>query len=258
MRAPADDASTVSEQDVVQYVLRRLCRPKNPGPGAYYYGISRPNDVVPDHVDFWARLRESTQDLGVVTFNYDILAEHGLQDYVNGKWSPAFYYGGFMYNQHVQKMVNVTGNVRKSVSVPLGHEVPIYKLHGSINWAWESHSDTLKIHDDVRAAFRREGSGRPAIVPPIEEKELTPEFAAIWTEAAKRLARSERWIICGYSAPEYDVASRALLSRAAAEGPAKQIELIDPNSSVVRAAWTFPNVRAIRTHDSIREALAIL
>jgi hypothetical protein len=107
-------------------------------------------------------------------------------------------------------------------------------------------------------AFRREGSGRPAIVPPIEEKELTPEFAAIWTEAAKRLARSERWIICGYSAPEYDVAARALLSRAAAEGPAKQIELIDPNSSVVRAAWALPNVGTIRTHDSIGEALAFL
>ena len=78
---------------------------------------------------------------------------------IDGAPFPVFYYGGHPYNQHVQKMIRLSGAGPRSVAVPLGHQVPIYKLHGSINWAWEPHSETLKVHDDVRAAFRQHKSG---------------------------------------------------------------------------------------------------
>jgi hypothetical protein len=246
--------------DAVQYILRCLCQPKNATKGPYYYGVTRPKGVHADHADFWRLLRRE-DNLGVVTFNYDILAEHGLVDRVGEDVRPAFYYGGFMYHQHVQRMIDVaappTGvDARpKSESVALGHEVPLYKLHGSINWAWEPHSETIKIHDDVRAAFRREGAGTPAVVPPVEEKQLPREFTEIWTAAERHLSKSDTWIVCGYSAPEYDLAARALLARSALAGRPKHVELIDPNASELIEVWSFPGVEGVRTHASIGQAV---
>jgi hypothetical protein len=239
--------------DTVQYILRRLCQPKNATKGPYYHGITRPINVHSDHADFWRLLRRG-DSLSVVTFNYDILAEHGLVDVVGETARPAFYYGGFTYRQHVQRMIGLASE-RRSESFALGLEVPLYKLHGSVNWAWEPHSETIKIHDDVRAAFRSERSGIPAIVPPIEEKQLPREFTTIWTAAERDLSKSERWIVCGYSAPAYDLAARALLARSAAAGPPKRVELIDPRASELVEVWSLPGVDEVRPHASLRQAV---
>jgi hypothetical protein len=141
------------------------------------------------------------------------------------------------------------------VIVQLGHDVPIYKLHGSMNWAWEPHTLTLKIHDDVRAAFRAGNHGIPAIIPPVEEKEMTAEFTAIWAEAEKALGRAERWVVCGYSMPTYDLAVCDLMERSAAHGKKKTVVLIDPMGSELAPRWMFKNVAAVEPCGSIAEGL---
>jgi hypothetical protein len=125
-----------------------------------------------------------------------------------------------------------------------------------MNWAWEPHTQTLKIHDDVRAAYRSGDRGVPAIIPPVEEKEMTREFTAIWTEAEKALGRAERWIVCGYSMPKYDLAACNLMERSAAVGPRKTVVLIDPTGSERAPRWTFKNVSAVEPYGSIAKWLA--
>jgi hypothetical protein len=248
-------------QNIIQYILRRVSRPKNANAGSYYYGITR-YQADKLHRQFWDALlgngRSSDQTLAVVTLNYDILPERALhrKDPAGGTL-PLFYYGGFQYVQVVRKMVNVTAPPgEKHAIVLLGNDVPIYKLHGSINWAWEPHTLELKIHDDVRAAYRSGDRGVPAIIPPVEEKEMTREFTTIWAGAEKAMGRAERWIVCGYSMPPYDLAAHDLMERSAAIGPEKKVVLIDPASSRLAAHWMFKNVATVEPHESITEALA--
>src|SRR5262249_55185431 len=153
--------------NIVQYILRRLSRPKNADAGPYYYGITR-YQASSLHRQFWDALlcngEAHGQALAVVTLNYDILPERALhRREPAAKPVPLFYYGGFQYDQVVRKMINVAAPPgKKHEIVQLGHDVPIYKLHGSMNWAWEPHTQTLKIHDDIRAAFRSDRYGVPA------------------------------------------------------------------------------------------------
>jgi hypothetical protein len=44
--------------------------------------------------------------------------------------------------------------------------VPIYKLHGSLNWSLEG--KVLVLYQDMRAAYRARGNA--AIIPPTPEK----------------------------------------------------------------------------------------
>jgi hypothetical protein len=248
-------------QDIIQYVLRRLSRPRNADAGPYYYGITRYQAGIL-HRQFWDALlsngKSRDHTLAVVTLNYDILPERALhRKEAQGKTVPLFYYGGFQYHQVVHKMINVSASPEKNHNiVHLGHDVPLYKLHGSMNWAWEPHTQTLKIHDDVRAAFRSGDRGVAAIIPPVEEKEMAAEFAAIWAEAEKALGRAERWVVCGYSMPTYDRAVCNLMERSAALGPKKAVVLIDPMGSKLAPRWMFENVAAVEPYGSIAEALA--
>jgi hypothetical protein len=90
----------------------------------------------------------------------------------------------------------------------------------------------------------------------VEEKEMATEFAAIWAEAERALGRAERWIVCGYSMPEYDLAACDLMKRSAAVGPKKTVVLIDPMGSELAPRWMFKNVAAVEPHGSIAEGLA--
>lgn len=250
-------------QDIIQYILRRLSRPKNADAGPYYYGVTR-HQVDTLHRQFWDALlnngRSRDQTLAVVTLNYDILPERALHKVESVDITvPIFYYGGFQYVQVVRKMINVTAPPAENHEiVQLGHDVPLYKLHGSINWAWEPHTQTLKIHDDVRAAYRSPKYGVPAVIPPVEEKEMAAEFTAIWAEAEKALARAERWVVCGYSMPKYDVAACDLMERSAALGPKKTVLLIDPMGNKLAPRWMFENVAAVEAYGSIAEALGAM
>jgi len=120
----------------------------------------------------------------------------------------------------------------------LGDDFVLYKLHGSLNWAWGPHSPTLKIHQDVRPVFRADDEyGVPAIVPPIPEKEMPPEFGQVWNEARKVLLDAPTWIICGYSLPDYDQALRDLFGGILRTRTMTRLIVIDPDSQAVAARW---------------------
>jgi hypothetical protein len=173
----------------------------------------------------------------VVSLNYDIRVEQALHSEDTGhRAAPRCYYGGFQHVQVVRKMTDVTK--KKYELVQLGNEIVLYKLHGSVNWAWEPHTPTMKIHDDVRAVFRKDDRfGTPAIIPPIPEKAMPEAFSQIWAEARGSLLKSSRWIVCGYSLPEYDQALRRFFKDILAAQQQALILVLAPDSSVLVERW---------------------
>jgi hypothetical protein len=248
--AQAMQALGTEWDDIVQYVARRVSNAKNAKAGPYYYGITR-HDVPSEHRSFWKTLDAIAPSLSLITLNYDLLAERALhRATAEGGSEPRFFYGGFPFNMRVNKLVKLN-NPTESVEVPLGDEIGIYKLHGSLNWAREPHSSLMKMHDDVRAAYRRIGT--PQIVPPITEKEMSPEFGAIWAEAERAMAKSDTWIVFGYSMPDYDRAASDLMTRSAGTGPPKKIVVIDPDDAVVSRWAALPNCEENTSFRSVND-----
>lgn len=118
-----------------------------------------------------------------------------------------------MTQAFVKRVVQLPGGyqVRKpDREVPLSGVVPLFKLHGSLNWVLDS-SDTVEVTVDLRPALR--AGGKSAIVPPLPHKQAPPWAGRIW-QAAERYVDADVWVVVGYSLPAYDVALRELFGRA--------------------------------------------
>ena len=203
--------------------------PVNP---RYAVRLTRPlrSDI---HEEFWAFIVSHCQQVSVVTTNYDICIERCLRHRRMARSSmPGFLYGGLSLPQIAKGVALPWRAENRMRTVNLEGSVPLFKLHGSLNWALQN--GQIILFQDARAAFRHGGDA--AIVPPIPEKEIPTWLQLVWAEAEQRLTRSESWIVCGYSLPSYDTAMREMLSRAAA-GKKKTIFILDPVSSELRAKW---------------------
>ena len=227
-------------ESALRFAIARLVKLPPGSNTAYYHGITT-SVRDPVHRKFWDFLRGKFKVHGVVTTNYDIMAEQGLhQSYSESRSKPIFYYGGLPFDLKVRKMLDVTK--RKVEEVSLGKDVVLCKMHGSINWAFEpcgaDKAEVLKIHDDVRAAVRSSPRfGRVAMIPPLPEKRMDPHFSTVWDAAAASLRSAQLWIVCGHALNLYDHALRDFFARAASESVGLRICVIDPCSESVAARW---------------------
>lgn len=233
---PHQVSPETSWSKAIRFALARLVDLPAGKNSHYYYGICTPR-CSSVHRRFWDRVENHFGVRIVVSLNYDILVEQALHSEDTGhRAAPRCYYGGFQHVQAVRKMTDVTK--KKFELVQLGTDIALYKLHGSVNWAWEPHALTLKIHDDVRAVFRKDDRfGTPAIIPPIPEKEMPQAFSQIWDEARRSLLKSSRWIVCGYSLPEYDQALQRFFKEILSAQRQTQILVLSPDSPVLVERW---------------------
>jgi hypothetical protein len=222
---------------VVRFVLARLVDDTPESRNApYYHGIGTFRRH-PVHEQFWERAERELNVKRIVTFNYDLLVEQALHEKQSDhRTAPRCRYGGFTHVQVVRKLTNVI--TRTYDLLEMGNDFVLYKLHGSMNWAWERHSPTLKVHQDVRAVFRRTlRVGQPAIIPPVSEKEMPKEFATIWFEAAEVLANASRWLVCGYSLPTYDIFARKYFADILKRRRNTTVVILDPDSRRIGERW---------------------
>ena len=169
---------------------------------------------------FWTTIFRRTEDVAVVTTNYDILAERGLRHRPRPRvHRPGFHYGGgaeelagggYPSYAHIQK---VTASGR----------VPVLKLHGSVSWSFRN--GRLVRYHDCRPAIR----GDAAIVAPTTAKKAPAYLGEAWTMARSALVNSCTWILVGYSLPPYDVQVHDLLQSAANAGTTVHVLNPDPN-----------------------------
>ena len=187
------------------------------------------------HRAFWDVVLRRSQLRAVATTNYDLFAERGLRYRRFQRPSrPGFFYGGIPQPQALQGLAQPWTVLDQQRTVILDGSVPLYKLHGSLNWANEQ--GALVMYQDMRPAFRR-GSDA-LIVPPVAEKETPVWLSDVWTAAEECLAGCDTWIVCGYFLPNYDVALQELFTRAAAGGMLRSVYLLDPIAAPIAARWT--------------------
>jgi hypothetical protein len=137
-------------------------------------------------------------------------------------FGPGFYYGGIPKPQLLRGTFEPWADYGSHLE--LEGAIPLYKLHGSLNWSRAT--EGLELFQDLRPAFR--GGGDAAIIPPVPEKEIPAWLQPVWGCAEEELGRASVWIICGYSLPAYDTAIVDLLRRAATAGNLRRILVLDP------------------------------
>ena len=99
---------------------------------------------------------------------------------------------------------------------------------------WSMPTDGLVLYQDMRATYRNGGTA--AIIPTVPEKSVPDWLETVWDKAANALRRGDVWIICGYSAPSYDLEVMRLLTTAAADRPIKVL-LMSPDSDTLQDRW---------------------
>jgi hypothetical protein len=141
----------------------------------------------------------------IISFNYDLVAEGALATMGGVPWNPASAYG-----------VTATGAVDKWRG---GHRededssetVYLLKMHGSLNWRRENEELVLTV-----APY---DSSRFLIIPPAWNKPVEHDriIRSVWQKARDALSQSEVLVIVGYSLPQTDMWTAALMRACADE-----------------------------------------
>lgn len=199
---------------------------------------------VPAHEGFWTTIFRKTEDVSVLTTNYDILPERGIRHTRRPRVPrPGFHYGwgpeqlaggGYPSYSHIQKIF-ATGTV------------PIYKLHGSVSWSYRN-GQLIRYHD-CRPAIR----GDAAIVAPVTAKTLPTYLEPVWANARAALSSSNTWLVVGYSLPAYDELVRGLLRDSARDNLV--VHIFDPDFGVAERFRSLLGDRMILPHRRLPEGL---
>lgn len=155
-----------------------------------------------------------------ITFNYDTVLEDALGDLNLG-----FQYGfGEGY--------------KNPESDPTRLAIPLFKLHGSVNWGINGSSmknmpKELKIYPDSAALL--EDGAQPALVPPTWKKIFAGPLGGVWDAAIKTISTATRIIIIGFSIPPTDMHFQYLMAAGLQNNISlRQITFVNPNQDESR------------------------
>jgi NAD-dependent SIR2 family protein deacetylase len=154
-----------------------------------------------------------------ISTNYDILIDNAITALSKARPGANLDYG-----------IEFTNYETGGWSKPNAHAVPLYKVHGSLNWFYCPSCNTMTLTPNVKGVIdlitdvprTRDravcGTCRsimtPIIVPPTFYKDMSRVFLGIiWNKAETALKHVERIIFCGYSFPESDMHIKYLLKR---------------------------------------------
>jgi len=146
-------------------------------------------------------LRKMTGSDGVLTFNYDLVAERAIK-----RLSSLPPFGDWVYG--------FSERPKKVGQVPT-----IYKLHGSVNWVYDEDTGRFAVRQKSWRAFEKEPGYRAhscdslfAIMLPYWDKKIEERpWSDIWKRAAAHLQKTVRLIVWGYSLPLTDLKALELL-----------------------------------------------
>ena len=140
----------------------------------------------------------------IISFNYDCLVDASLAQHATsyGRWDPTRSYGypapvGGQFWGGRQNAPNQANPIK------------LLKPHGSLNWqvSQAGGQTSLSLRQDPYS-----DSARGRIIPPMAKKEIGVQpFQSVWTAAHDALADARALIVIGYSAPDVDPLSQALI-----------------------------------------------
>jgi len=132
--------------------------------------------------------------------------------------------------------------------------IPLYKLHGSVNWYTTNGKPGLQVEDRVVALLDPRAGNResllpypcvqdynppeaPVIVPPSFLKpDLSRDLKDVWSGAAQVLSKASVVAFVGYSFPPSDTEMMFFLARALSENAGlRAVFLVDPKANEIAA-----------------------
>lgn len=185
-------------------------------------------------------------DLSFVTTNYDLNIESACW-FLNAQVDP-----GFEIIQTDAENVPTSGNFYRT------GEIPLYKLHGSVNWYRTDKGPGIMVEDRVIQLLPSETEARPSlphpcfddyeppdepvIVPPSFLKPDLPEaLKDVWQGAAKVLSTASVVVFVGYSFPPSDTEMMYFLARALSENDVlRKVYIVDINADAIVARLRSP------------------
>jgi hypothetical protein len=171
----------------------------------------------------------------LITFNYDLVVETAL--YNRGLWNPSDGYG-----------IELQGLPRVCESKKFPTLIPLYKLHGSLNWDhsalqlrffYDNGSPIFPGYlEDERPSLSVKYQGKHAgnwMMPSFIKEFSAPGLLSVWTKAFEAVQRAEEVVVIGYSLPEADSAACLLLGTSGMAG--KRLTLVNPEAQSLRARY---------------------
>ena len=203
---------------------------------------------IPAHEEFWTLLFRHTEDVAVVTTNYDVVAERGLRNTPRPRrHRPGFHYG-FGPERLLGSGAPSFSHIRPIMAAG---RIPLLKLHGSVSWSISN--GVIGHYFDCRPAIQ----GRALIIAPVTEKSVPQYLQPIWDKAADALSRSQTWLVIGYSFPTYDKTVNVLLAKNAGHWPA--VHVFNPDATVAkRVKALLPGSPVVVSHPGLPEGTSQL
>lgn len=157
---------------------------------------------------------ESKQKNTIITFNYDLEIE---RSFYNLKIPFSYQLEDVLYDN-------------KEIDYNFQQAIPIYKLHGSTNWAFPKNKDEkLTIYKNYNDAFEK--AKYRLLLPPTWQKIFTGPLESVWKNSISAISTATRIIIAGFSIPETDIHFKYLLAAGLQNNISLQeIIIINPES----------------------------
>lgn len=138
----------------------------------------------------------------LVSFNYDCLLDRALATHGGRKWDPGKGYG-FPIGGDLTAWMNHAGKGRYPKQ-----SIRLLKPHGSFNWKSATGGGFELLPDE----YARLDKDKLLIVPPLWQKSFDQDpYPQVWLEARRVLSSIRALLVIGYSIPETDVYTQALL-----------------------------------------------
>lgn len=217
---------------------------------------------------------ERTEDLRIITFNYDLLIERVLQEIAQAGRPDFFRFPGcYRFEDDEQEIRKIRNSPTFNMTDRARVGVALYKLHGSMNWQSrhrsneptpnELYSPTRQLYltnsPMIGGNLRTTKNNRtlymkPLIVPPVNGKRsvMHQSLQFVWRQAAEALREATRVVIVGYSCPPLDIEARILLSENLRSNPLRRVFIVDPSA---QSASKFSDICGV-DHVTIYDDLA--
>ncbi|HEY6731827.1 MAG TPA: hypothetical protein VI039_12490 [Solirubrobacterales bacterium] len=141
----------------------------------------------------------------IISFNYDVLIDEALRRLSEGIWKASPGYG-----ISISRGAATWSAPRKRGAFPSKNYLRLLKPHGSLNWSLEDRTNRrLRLEADPYST----PAASDNIIPPTWDKAILQEWPwkPIWKEASQMLQRTRCLIVIGYSVPQTDLTSQALI-----------------------------------------------
>lgn len=140
----------------------------------------------------------------VVSFNYDCLMDVALVDRAQRSWNVLSGYGFAPTDGQDAWRAKYRGRGPMAK-----HSIRLLKLHGSLNWQRDPAGAVALRADPYEVVNRASGE----IVPPVWNKAISNDqiLSELWKSARAEFARGPVLVVIGYSVPETDQLSQALI-----------------------------------------------